>query len=156
MYSKHIKKSCPRVLKGCWNEERGFCFEVLVLKFTCVRILMLVAGGTDISADVRMLKSASPLWWSLLSCSFILHLLYLAHTAGVCACFCRCGQPDIYELFVIAGGYRSQKAAQKQLWAIIVRRERSVKELVAEGFGKEVSWQLQNSVTFFCVNNRMS
>lgn len=110
---------------------------------------MLVAGGTDISADVRVLKSASPFWWSLLcSCSFVLHFLYLAHKAGVCACICRCGHPDMYGLsFVISGGYRSQKAAQRQLWAIIVR-ERSGKELVAEDFGKEVSWQLQNLVTF--------
>lgn len=124
------KKSCPSVLKGCWNEERGFCFEILVLKSTCVRILVLVAGGTDITTDVRVLKSASPFWWSLLSSySLVVHFLYLAHKAAVCACMCRCGHPDMYGLsFVLSGSYRSQKAAQKQLWAITDRSERSGKD----------------------------
>lgn len=59
---KPIKKRCPGVLKGRFKEESGFCFEILVLKSTCVRILMLVAGGADITADVGALKSASPFW----------------------------------------------------------------------------------------------
>lgn len=123
------RKSCPSVLKGCWNEERGFCFEILVLKSTRVRILMLVAGGTDITADVRVLKSASPFWWGLLSYSFVVHFLYLAHKAALCACMCRCGHPDMSGLsFVVSGSYRSQKAAQKQLWAITDRSERSGKD----------------------------
>lgn len=124
------KKSCPSVLKGCWDEERGFCFEILVLKSTRVRILMLVAGGTDITADVRVLKSASPFWWGLLSSySFVVHFLYLAHKAALCACMCRCGHPDMSGLsFVVSGSYRSQKAAQKQLWAITDRSERSGKD----------------------------
>lgn len=123
-------KSCPSVLRGCWNEERGFCFEILVLKSTRVRILMLVAGGTDITADVRVLKSASPFWWGLLSSySFVVHFLYLAHKAALCACMCRCGHPDMSGLsFVVSGSYRSQKAAQKQLWAITDRSERSGKD----------------------------
>lgn len=56
--SKPIKKSCPGVLKGHFKEESGFCFAVLFLKSTHVRILMLVAGGRAVTADVRVLKSA--------------------------------------------------------------------------------------------------
>lgn len=56
--SKPIKKSCPGVLKGHYKEESGFCFAILFLKSTHVRILMLVASGADVTADVRVLKRA--------------------------------------------------------------------------------------------------
>lgn len=132
--SKPIKKSCPRVLKGHFKEESGFCFEISFLKSTCVRILMLVAGGADVTADVRVLKSVSLFWWSLLSffCGFVLHCLYLAQKVPVCACICKCGHPDIHWLsFVISDGYRNQKAVQNQLCQEELTEVRDLKKTVA-------------------------
>lgn len=159
--SKLIKKSCPRVLKGCFNEESGFCFEILFLKSTCVRILMLVAGGADIAADVReervtfLVKLAVVL---LRLCSALplpsTKKQVCVHAYVNVAILTYIDSPLLHLMATeIKGSAESARSGS------IDRSERSEKDSCLQRVFKEVIWQLvwlQNSDAFFCVNNGMS
>lgn len=144
--SKLTKKVALEFWKGVTKRRVGFVLKSCFWNPHVLRILMLIAGGADITADARVLKSMSLFWWSLLSFfhGFVLHCLYLAQKANVCACTCKCGHPDIHWLsFVISGGYRNQKAVQNQLCQEVLTEVRDLKDLSClQRVFKEVIWRL--------------